>query len=124
MRRRDVLALIGGIAATWPLAERAQQATMPLVGYFSARSAAIDVPMLVAFRQGLSRMGFALTVKSQIADAQEAAPALGIEPNLVDASTERESIGNLSNRNSILSRTPAGLRIALPVDFYSKINPA
>ena len=56
MGRRDFVTLIGS-AAAWPLAARAQ-APMPVIGYFSGRSPVTDVPMLSAFRQGLSDAGY------------------------------------------------------------------
>jgi putative tryptophan/tyrosine transport system substrate-binding protein len=57
MRRRDSLGVIAGLAA-WPLAARAQQATIPVIGYLSIRSPATDAPLLASFRQGLSQGGF------------------------------------------------------------------
>jgi putative ABC transport system substrate-binding protein len=54
MRRRDFITLLGG-AAAMPVA--AQQAPMPVIGYFSGRSPVTDVPMLSAFRQGLAETG-------------------------------------------------------------------
>jgi putative ABC transport system substrate-binding protein len=59
VRRRDFITLFGSAAAAWPLAARAQQGAMPLIGVLSPTSAAMGVRNIAALRQGLRDLGYA-----------------------------------------------------------------
>jgi putative tryptophan/tyrosine transport system substrate-binding protein len=56
--RRKFLATLGGAAAAWPLAARAQQPAMPIVGFVAGRSPEESVRLGGAFRKGLNGTGY------------------------------------------------------------------
>ena len=74
--RRQLLAALGSVAA-WPLAARAQQRALPVVGCVSVVEAAMATERQVAFRQGLGEAGYAegrnVTVEYHILDGSSSA---------------------------------------------------
>jgi ABC-type uncharacterized transport system substrate-binding protein len=84
IRRREFI-LLGGVAATaWPVAARAQQSAMPVIGFLGPGSAQSDAPRVTGFRQGLSEAGLVegrnFTIEYRWADSQyDRLPALATE---------------------------------------------
>src|SRR5262249_5245379 len=58
MRPRELITLIGGAVSAWPLAARAQQPSMPVIGFLNSAAANAYRKFLESFRRGLGEVGF------------------------------------------------------------------
>jgi putative tryptophan/tyrosine transport system substrate-binding protein len=84
LKRRDFITLLSGAAAAWPLAARAQQARMPVIGFLSSLSVPVSSKRISSFGQGLSEtdyiVGRDVTVEARMAEGQyDRLPALAAD---------------------------------------------
>jgi putative tryptophan/tyrosine transport system substrate-binding protein len=120
VNRREFIALFGG-AAAWPLAGRAQEPPVPVVGYFSSRSPDAEAPLRIPFLKALAESGFTaernVAIEYRFAEGQdEHLPALAAE--LV-----RRPVTMLvaTDRPSALAAKAA--TVTIPIVFASGFDP-
>jgi putative ABC transport system substrate-binding protein len=122
MKRRALLAGLGGAALLAPLAARAQQPPLPVIGYLSSRSQESDVPMLAAFRQGLSDAGYVEGRDVRI-ELRWAGGEYSRLPALVDELVRRRVAVIATGGGAIPARAAKAATATVPIVFVSGDDP-
>jgi putative ABC transport system substrate-binding protein len=119
MQRREFITLLGG-AAAWPLAARAQQAAMPVIGFVRDTSLAEFAHLIAAFRQGLKEAGFieGQNVAIEYRSAEDQAPRL---PALVADLVRQQAALMVGNTPSALAAKAATTTV--PIVFVTGNDP-
>ena len=119
MRRREFITLLGGAAATWPLAARAQQPAMPVIGFLRITRAEESGHLVAAVRQGLRESGYPrdkVSIESRWADGRkERLPKLAAELVALQVAA---IVGNV---DAVLAAKMATARI--PIIFVTGADP-
>jgi putative ABC transport system substrate-binding protein len=119
MRRRDFVALLSG-ATAWPLAARAQQQPLPVIGYLGA-TAETDVNRLRAFREGLGEAGFAEGRNVRIEYRGTRVP--GARASEPASDLIRRQVSVIVADSPTIAATAKGVTSTIPIVFWSVVDP-
>jgi putative ABC transport system substrate-binding protein len=121
MRRRDFIIFLAGAMPAWPLAVRAQQKAMPVVGFLSSNAPGTYAPAVAAFRQGLAETGYIegqnVAIEYRWAEGRyDRLP--GLAADLVNRKVEVIAVGSLTAIRAAKSATST-----TPIVFFGGDDP-
>src|SRR5262252_4872019 len=122
MNRREFIRLLGGAAAAWPLATRAQQPATPVIGFLNSGSALAFQHHLDAFRQGLKEAGYVegrnVEIDYRWADGQQ-----GRLPELATALARRRPSLIAATGGSMSAHAAIRVTATIPIVFIAGPDP-
>ena len=122
MRRREFITLLGGAAAAWPLAARAQQPVMPVIGYLHVSSPLARRDQLVAFHRGLNEAGF-VEGRNVAVEYRWAEDQYDRLPELVSDLLRRRVTVIVTPAGTAAALAAKGLTTTTPIVFSTEVDP-
>jgi putative ABC transport system substrate-binding protein len=122
VRRREFITLLGGAAAAWPLAARAQQPVMPVIGFVRITTPDDSAPFLSAFKQGLGEAGY-VEGRNVAIEARYAFNQLDRLPALMAELVSRRVTVLAATGGSVSGRAAKAASTTIPIVFTTGDDP-